>query len=183
MSADGGAPGPPLRKGGDGDGDGAGVRVAGAESSLSEAVAALQGEIDTLKAEIKQNDAELREDGVKIADRLAALKPEKDWLVKLQEEKVLLLQQQLQTQAGVPAQGTTLWAGMFDASFLCPYCCVFVGVSSLQLRVLHLFATQENFLRTEYQSSSRKCHRVRRLFHRRASTTLLSWKRWTTLVA
>ena len=108
MSADGGAPGPPLRKEGDGDGDGAGVRVAGADPSLSETIAALQRKIDTLEGKIEATDNELRQEGVKITDRLAALKPDKDQLVKLQEEKVLLLQQLLQTQAGALTRGICL---------------------------------------------------------------------------
>ena len=109
MSADGGAPGPPLRKGGDGDSDGARVTMVGAKSSLSEAIAALQGEVDTLKAEIKEGDAEMKKKGRDFEQRAASLKPKEDRLTELEKQKrIVMEQQQLQIQAGAPAQGMCL---------------------------------------------------------------------------
>jgi len=109
ISADGGAPGPPLRKGGDGDGDGARVTVVGADSSLSEAIAALQGEVDTLEGEIKEGDAEMKAKGRDFEQRAASLKPKEDRLTELEKQKrIVMEQQQLQIQAGAPAQGMCL---------------------------------------------------------------------------
>eukprot|EP00036_Acanthoecidae_sp_10tr_P001154 CAMPEP_0182949262 /NCGR_PEP_ID=MMETSP0105_2-20130417/60173_1 /TAXON_ID=81532 ORGANISM="Acanthoeca-like sp., Strain 10tr" /NCGR_SAMPLE_ID=MMETSP0105_2 /ASSEMBLY_ACC=CAM_ASM_000205 /LENGTH=605 /DNA_ID=CAMNT_0025089559 /DNA_START=123 /DNA_END=1937 /DNA_ORIENTATION=- len=106
MSADGGAPGSQPRKGADGEGDGARVTMADTDPSPSETIAVLQGEIDILKTEIKEGDAEMKAIGRDFEQRAAALKPKEDRLTELEKQKrIVMEQQQLQIQAGVSAPG------------------------------------------------------------------------------
>ena len=72
-------------------------------------MATLQRKIASLEKTIQDVDDEMKREGVKVLDRLAALKSDKDQLVKLQEQLVELerqkritMEQQLRTQEGTP---------------------------------------------------------------------------------
>jgi len=77
-------------------------QMADADKPLAEAMAALQQKIASLEKKIQDADEEMKRDGVKVLDRLAALKSDKDEVVKLREKENILLQQQSRTQEGTP---------------------------------------------------------------------------------
>ena len=86
------------------------TQMADANPSLSDDTAEVQTKIGELEETIRLADEEMKAEGVKTYDRLAALKPKEDLLVKLREKDVklqekdnLLLQQQLRTQEGIHA--------------------------------------------------------------------------------
>jgi hypothetical protein len=77
------------------------AQMADADQPLAEAMT-LQQKIASLEKTIQDADEELKRCGMQLPERLAALKPDKELLVKMREEKVILLQQQSRTQEGTP---------------------------------------------------------------------------------
>ena len=85
------------------------AQMADADPPLAETMATLQRKIASLEKTIEDMDDEMKREGVKLLQRLAALKSDKDKLVKLQDQLVELERQkritmelQLRTQQGTP---------------------------------------------------------------------------------
>ena len=78
------------------------AQMADADPPLAEPMATLQQKIASLEKTIQDADEELKRCGMQLPERLAALKQDKELLVKMREEKVILLQQQSRTQEGAP---------------------------------------------------------------------------------
>jgi hypothetical protein len=78
------------------------AQMADADPPLAEMIAALQQKIASLEKTIQDENEEMKSEGVKALERLAALKQDKELLAKMREEKVILLQQQSRTQEGAP---------------------------------------------------------------------------------
>ena len=78
------------------------AQMADADPPLAEMIAALEQKIASLEKTIQDENEEMKSQGVKALDRLAALKSKNEQLAKMREEKVILLQQQSRTQEGTP---------------------------------------------------------------------------------
>jgi hypothetical protein len=78
------------------------AQMADADPPVAETMAELQRKIASLEEGIQEADREMKDNGRDVEHRAQALKLDKELLVKMREEKIILLQQQSRAQEGTP---------------------------------------------------------------------------------